>query len=113
MPPRKKTTGPTPIDAVKHPADTRKNIPTAELRDFVADDENNPVTVRYPRNPDLAWQGGRNADVMFVLARCLSAFCPPFITTRATFMVGKMSRWVLCHFISTLPRHFAHPTVLI
>jgi|GEM_PF-2846074 len=66
MPPRKKTTGPTPIDAVKHPADTRKNIPTAELRDFVADEENNPVTVRYPRNPDLdpqlVWKGKDEQD---------------------------------------------------
>ncbi len=52
MPPAKKPTAPTPIEVLKHPADTRKNIPTAELRDFVADEEHTPVTVRYPRNPD-------------------------------------------------------------
>ncbi len=67
MPPRKKTTPPkTPIESVKHPADTRKNIPTTELRDFVVDDEHRPVTVRYPRNPDLdpqlVWRGKEEQD---------------------------------------------------
>ncbi|MDY0095301.1 MAG: hypothetical protein RBT80_21630 [Candidatus Vecturithrix sp.] len=31
----------------------RKNIPTEELRDFVAEDEHNPPNMLYPRNPDL------------------------------------------------------------
>jgi len=78
MPPRTKQ--PTPIEAVKHPADTRKNIPTAELRDFVADDEHNPVTVRYPRNPDLdpqlVWKGKDAQD-----SADLEVTAPPIYTS--------------------------------
>jgi len=52
--------GPTPVDAIKH-KDTRKNIPTEELRDFVADDEKAPKTMLYPRDPSLdpqlVWKG--------------------------------------------------------
>ena len=51
---------PTSITAHKH-TDRRANIPTEELRDFVADDEQAPVTLRYPRDPSLdpqlVWQG--------------------------------------------------------
>ncbi len=50
----------TTITAHKH-TDRRANIPTEELRDFVADDEQSPVTLRYPRDPSLdpqlVWQG--------------------------------------------------------
>jgi len=35
---KKKPSGPTPIDAIRH-KDTRVNIPTEELRDFVVRDE--------------------------------------------------------------------------
>jgi hypothetical protein len=35
---KQKPTGPTPIDAIKH-KDARVNIPTQELRGFVATDE--------------------------------------------------------------------------
>ena len=52
--------GPTPVAAIKH-KDTRKNIPTEELRDFVADDEKAPKTMLYPRDPSLdpqlVWKG--------------------------------------------------------
>ena len=55
----------TPVDAVRH-KDKRKNIPTEELRDFVADDEQNPQAVLYPRNPDLdpqfVWKGKDQQD---------------------------------------------------
>ena len=48
------------VDSLKH-KDTRKNIPTEELRDFVAEDEENPVVVLYPRDPNidpqLVWKG--------------------------------------------------------
>ncbi len=51
---------PTSITAHKH-TDRRANIPTEELRDFVAEDENAPVTLRYLRDPSLdpqlVWQG--------------------------------------------------------
>jgi adenine-specific DNA-methyltransferase len=66
MPSTKKTskksvvTRPTPVSAVRH-RDTRANIPTEELRDFVADDEKAPKTILYPRDPSLdpqlVWQG--------------------------------------------------------
>ena len=41
MPSKKQTTS-TPITSLKH-TDKRANIPTEELRDFVADDEKNPA----------------------------------------------------------------------
>ncbi|MCX6543472.1 MAG: site-specific DNA-methyltransferase [Acidobacteria bacterium] len=57
---KKKPTGPMPIDAIRH-KDTRVNIPTEELRDFVASDEAKPRTVLYPRDPtldpQLVWRG--------------------------------------------------------
>ena len=50
----------TPIDRIKH-ADKRTNIPTEELRDFVADDEKSPEQISYPRDPSLdpqlVWKG--------------------------------------------------------
>jgi adenine-specific DNA-methyltransferase len=56
----KTPTGPTPIDAIKH-KDGRVNIPTQELRGFVATDEAAPPKMRYPRDasldPQLVWQG--------------------------------------------------------
>jgi len=65
MPPRKKTTGSTPIETVKH-KDKRVNIPTEELRDFVAEDEAKPKTVLYPRDPSLdpqlVWKGKDEQD---------------------------------------------------
>src|SRR6185437_5800873 len=54
-----------PIDSVRH-KDTRKNIPTEELRDFVRDDEQRPQTVLYPRDPSLdpqlVWKGKDEQD---------------------------------------------------
>ncbi len=60
---------PTPafpeIEANRH-QDTRKNIPTEELRDFVADDETKPKTMLYPRDPSLdpqlVWKGKDEQD---------------------------------------------------
>ena len=49
-PPRPKS--PTPIEAIRH-QETRVNIPTEELRDFVVKDEEKPRTVLYPRDPTL------------------------------------------------------------
>jgi len=66
MPPRqtnKNTT--TPITATRH-ADKRANIPTEELRDFVADEEKTPKAVLYPRDPSLdpqlVWKGKDEQD---------------------------------------------------
>src|ERR1700722_5175771 len=55
----------TRIDSVKH-KDTRKNIPTEELRDFIEEQEQKPVTVLYPRDPSLdpqlVWKGKDEQD---------------------------------------------------
>jgi len=46
--------------------DRRTNIPTKELRDFVAEDENKPKTMLYPRDhsldPQLVWKGKDEQD---------------------------------------------------
>lgn len=69
MPPKKKktdTASTIAVDSLKHTAATRTNIPTEELRDFVAEDEAAPKTMRYPRNPDLdpqlVWKGKDEQD---------------------------------------------------
>jgi adenine-specific DNA-methyltransferase len=50
---------------VEH-TDTRANIPTEELRDFVASDEKQPAKLLYPRDPSLdpqlAWHGKDEQD---------------------------------------------------
>src|SRR5713226_2845952 len=55
----------TKIETLKH-QDKRVNIPTEELRDFVADDEKAPKTVLYPRDPSLdpqlVWKGKDEQD---------------------------------------------------
>ncbi len=57
---RKKAKPPKPITSTKH-KDKRTNIPTEELRDFVAGDEHAPETILCPRDPSLdlqlVWQG--------------------------------------------------------
>jgi len=62
----KKTTGKSiPVDATKH-KDKRANIPTEELRDFVAEDEAQPNKMFYPRDPSLdpqlVWKGKDEQD---------------------------------------------------
>ncbi|MGA7938138.1 MAG: DNA methyltransferase, partial [Kovacikia sp.] len=63
--PAKKPYGNTPIDSVKH-KDKRANIPTEELRGFVADDEKKPKIVKYQRDesrdPQLVWKGKDEQD---------------------------------------------------
>src|SRR5438270_203219 len=44
---------PTEITSIRHKKDTRVNIPTEELRDFVAEDEKAPKAMLYPRDPSL------------------------------------------------------------
>ncbi len=57
--------GPSPVEAIRH-KDTRVNIPTHELRDFVKDDEAAPKTLLYPRDPSLdpqlVWKGKDEQD---------------------------------------------------
>jgi adenine-specific DNA-methyltransferase len=67
MAPKKPTTPKTAtsIDSVKH-KDKRANIPTEELRDFVADEERTPKKLTYPRDqsldPQLVWRGKDEQD---------------------------------------------------
>jgi len=60
----KKNTPPK-VESVRH-QDRRSNIPTEELRDFVADDEQTPRTLLYPRDPSLdpqlVWRGKDEQD---------------------------------------------------
>ena len=55
----------TPVESIRH-ADKRANIPTEELRDFVAEDERSPKYVVYPRDtsldPQLVWKGKDEQD---------------------------------------------------
>src|SRR4030042_2746635 len=59
VPPRKKTINATlPVEAHVHKKDKRKNIPTAELQDFVKEDETKPKITKhkgllYARDPSL------------------------------------------------------------
>ena len=62
---RKKVDSTTQIEIVKH-KDKRVNIPTEELRDFVAEDEAKPKTMLYPRDtsldPQMVWKGKDEQD---------------------------------------------------
>src|SRR6266436_6529995 len=53
------------VEAVTH-NDLRTNIPTEELRGFVAEDEKSPKTLVYPRDPSLdpqlVWKGKDEQD---------------------------------------------------
>jgi adenine-specific DNA-methyltransferase len=55
----------TEVESVRH-KDKRKNIPTEELRDFVAEDEQRPKAMLYPRDPSvdpqLVWKGKDEQD---------------------------------------------------
>ena len=55
----------TKVESIRH-KDKRANIPTEELRDFVADEELTPKTMLYPRDPSLdpqlVWKGKDEQD---------------------------------------------------
>ena len=55
----------TKVESIRH-KDKRANIPTEELRDFVADEELAPKTILYPRDPSLdpqlVWKGKDEQD---------------------------------------------------
>src|SRR3989304_9048153 len=56
----------TPVEAHIHKKDKRINIPTAELKDFVKEDEAKPKKILYPRDPSLdpqlVWKGKDEQD---------------------------------------------------
>src|ERR1035437_6668049 len=61
----KKNNTRTKVESIRH-KDKRANIPTEELRDFVADEELAPKTMLYPRDssldPQLVWKGKDEQD---------------------------------------------------
>jgi len=61
----KKSTDGTKVESIRH-KDKRANIPTEELRDFVAQEETTPKTLLYPRDPSLdpqlVWKGKDEQD---------------------------------------------------
>jgi len=62
---KKISKGPVSVATLKH-KDKRTNIPTEELRDFVAEDEKRPKAVLYRRDPSLdpqlVWKGKEEQD---------------------------------------------------
>jgi len=63
---KKTSTGKT-IETIKHDADKRKNIPTAEFQSVMKKEELNPVRVAYERrnrdlDPQLVWRGKDEQD---------------------------------------------------
>jgi len=63
--PKQKTSPRSQIDSIRH-KDRRVNIPTEELRDFVAEEERSPKKMLYPRDPSLdpqlVWKGKDEQD---------------------------------------------------
>lgn len=63
--PTKKAKRSKKVESLRH-KDRRKNIPTEELRDFVAEEEQAPKTTLYPRDssldPQLVWKGKDEQD---------------------------------------------------
>jgi adenine-specific DNA-methyltransferase len=57
---------PKSVETIKHKADKRKNIPTAEYQSIIKNEEKQPVEIRYPRNtdldPQLVWRGKDEQD---------------------------------------------------
>jgi hypothetical protein len=70
----------TPVRATTH-ADTRSNIPTAEVESFARPEEKRPAIVRYPRDPSLdpqpVWKGKDEQDAPDLGKRALTNLCDP------------------------------------
>ena len=63
----KKPSPPKTVETLKHDADKRKNIPTAEYQSVVKDKEQSPIRVAYERrnrdlDPQLVWRGKDEQD---------------------------------------------------
>src|SRR5579864_7812119 len=62
----KKPTAGKSVETLKHDADKRKNIPTAEYQSVLEKEAQAPKTVRYSRNtdldPQLVWHGKDDQD---------------------------------------------------
>ena len=88
MPPRRanRPTSSAQVESLKH-KDKRRNIPTEELRDFVADDEKQPKTVLYPRDPSLdpqlVWKGKDEQDASDLAVPAVPVYIQEKIQPRA------------------------------
>src|SRR5687767_14680099 len=89
MPPKKKPFTPKlskPVDSVNH-KDKRANIPTEELRDFIAAEEKAPKTVLYPRDPSLdpqlVWKGKDEQDSQPLAVPAVPVYIQEKIAPRA------------------------------
>jgi adenine-specific DNA-methyltransferase len=84
--PKTRPTKTTPVESVTH-KDKRANIPTEELRDFVADDEKRPKTVLYPRDPSLdpqlVWKGKDEQDASDLAVPAVPVYIQEKIQPRA------------------------------
>jgi adenine-specific DNA-methyltransferase len=62
----KKKATPKAVDTLLHKGQKRRNIPTAEIQSVMKQEEQQPVELRYPRNPDLdpqlVWRGKDEQD---------------------------------------------------
>jgi adenine-specific DNA-methyltransferase len=62
-----KTTSPTPVEAINHHEDKRRNIPTDEMRSVMEEADRKPIPVSYERrnrdlDPQLVWRGKDQQD---------------------------------------------------
>lgn len=61
-----KKANPKTVESLKHRADKRKIIPTAEYQSVLKPEEQEPIKLRYPRNtdldPQLVWRGKDEQD---------------------------------------------------
>jgi len=61
-----KKSNPKTVESLKHRADKRKIIPTAEYQSVLKPEEQKPIKLRYPRNtdldPQLVWRGKDEQD---------------------------------------------------
>ena len=97
MPPKKKPSPPklpTPVDSVKH-KDKRANIPTEELRDFIAYEEKAPKTVLYPRDPSLdpqlVWKGKDEQDSQDLAVPAVPIYIQEHIKPQAIIELVRQS----------------------
>lgn len=62
----KKSSTPKKVETLKHEEAKRKNIPTAEYQSVIEKEQEQPTTIRYPRNtdldPQLVWRGKDEQD---------------------------------------------------
>src|SRR2546425_5490 len=83
---RIKSQSATPVTSHEH-HETRPNIPTEELRDFVAEQEKAPQKILYPRDPSLdpqlVWKGKDEQDAADLEVEAVPIYVQETIQPRA------------------------------